>query len=91
MHSHTWIVSNFLKFYFIVLFYMCDCFAFMYMYVLCGWWGLNLGPLEEQPVPLTTEPSIQLHLGLFHITTGIMMNMIGIAKKNMPSVDVMPF
>jgi hypothetical protein len=24
-----------------------------------GWWELNLGPLEEQPVLLTTEPSLQ--------------------------------
>jgi hypothetical protein len=26
----------------------------------CGSWDLNLGPLQEQ-VPLTTEPSLQLH------------------------------
>ena len=26
----------------------------------CGYWELNLGPLKEQPVPLTTEPSLQL-------------------------------
>ena len=25
-----------------------------------GYWELNLGPLEEQPVYLTTEPSLQL-------------------------------
>jgi hypothetical protein len=25
----------------------------------CGYWGLNPGPLEEQPVLLTTEPSLQ--------------------------------
>ena len=26
----------------------------------CGCWELNSGPLEEQPVPLTAEPSLQL-------------------------------
>ena len=25
----------------------------------CGCWELNSGPLEEQPVPLTAEPSHQ--------------------------------
>ena len=25
----------------------------------CGCWELNSGPLEEQPVLLTTEPSLQ--------------------------------
>ena len=25
----------------------------------CGCWELNLGPLEEQPVLLTTEPPLQ--------------------------------
>jgi hypothetical protein len=25
----------------------------------CGCWELNLGPLQEQPVLLTTEPSLQ--------------------------------
>lgn len=25
----------------------------------CGCWGLNLGPLEAQPVFVTTEPSLQ--------------------------------
>ena len=25
----------------------------------CGHWEANPGPLEEQPVPLTTEPSLQ--------------------------------
>jgi hypothetical protein len=25
----------------------------------CGYWELNLGPLEEQPVFLTTESSLQ--------------------------------
>ena len=24
----------------------------------CGYWELNLGPLEEQPVLLTVEPSL---------------------------------
>ena len=27
----------------------------------CGCWELNSGPLEEQSVLLTTEPSLQLH------------------------------
>lgn len=27
-----------------------------------GFWALNLGPLEEQPVLLTIKPSLQLHL-----------------------------
>ena len=29
-----------------------------------GYWELNPGPLELQPVLLTTEPSLQPHLGL---------------------------
>ena len=24
--------------------------------LLCGCWELNLSPLKEQPIPLTTEP-----------------------------------
>jgi cbb3-type cytochrome oxidase subunit 3 len=37
----------------------------------CGCWELNSGPLEEQPVLLTTEPSLQPNH--FHVTiiTGI--------------------
>ena len=31
----------------------------------CGCWDLNPGPLEEQPVLLTTEPSLQLQKELF--------------------------
>jgi hypothetical protein len=27
----------------------------------CGFWDLNSGPLEEQSVLLTTEPSLQAH------------------------------
>jgi hypothetical protein len=30
----------------------------------CGCWELNLGPLEEQPVLLTTESSLQPENGL---------------------------
>ena len=30
----------------------------------CGCWKLNSGPLEEQSVPLTAEPSLQLSSGL---------------------------
>jgi hypothetical protein len=36
----------------------------------CGFWELNSGPLEEQSVLLTTEPSIE-HLFLFLIFTDI--------------------
>jgi hypothetical protein len=25
----------------------------------CGYWGMNPGPLEEQPIFLTAEPSLQ--------------------------------
>jgi hypothetical protein len=32
----------------------------------CGWWELNSGPLEEQPVLLTTEPSLQAFNLPFH-------------------------
>jgi hypothetical protein len=32
---------------------------------LCGWLGPNLGPLEEQPVFLTAEPSLQPLSGEF--------------------------
>jgi hypothetical protein len=28
----------------------------------CGYWELNLGPRQESPVLLTTEPSLQPHL-----------------------------
>ena len=31
----------------------------------CGCWGLNSGPLEEQSVLLTTEPSLQPHHACF--------------------------
>jgi hypothetical protein len=31
----------------------------------CGFWELNLDPLEEQPVLLTAEPSLQLLLFFF--------------------------
>ena len=30
----------------------------------CGWWELNLGPVEEQSVLLTTEPSLQTDIEL---------------------------
>ena len=32
---------------------------------LCGCWKLNSGPLEEQPVFLTSEPSVHLQPALF--------------------------
>jgi hypothetical protein len=50
-------------------FYVQRCFACVYVCArvsdsleleLCGCWELNWGPLEEQPVPLTFEPSLQL-------------------------------
>ena len=31
----------------------------------CGYWELNSGPLEEQSVLLTTEPSLQLKTKIF--------------------------
>ena len=31
----------------------------------CGCWELNSGPLEEQPVLLTTEPSLQPQKSVF--------------------------
>lgn len=31
--------------------------------LLCEYWELNLGPLDERPPPLTAEPSLQI-LGL---------------------------
>ena len=33
--------------------------------LLCGCWELNPGPMEEQPVLLTTEPSLQPQLYIF--------------------------
>ena len=57
------------------LFYVHWCFVWMCVYVRChipwnwssrqtklscGCWDLNPGPLEEQPVLLTTEASLQL-------------------------------
>ncbi|MQL00645.1 hypothetical protein EI005_25935, partial [Escherichia coli] len=32
----------------------------------CGYWELNSGPLEEQSVVLTTEPSLQLQQDVFY-------------------------
>jgi hypothetical protein len=32
----------------------------------CGCWDLNSGPLEEQSVLLTTEPSLQSHKLFFN-------------------------
>ena len=34
-----------------------------------GWWGQNPGPLQEQPVPLTSEPSCQ-HLDFCFLRGG---------------------
>jgi hypothetical protein len=33
----------------------------------CGCWDLNSGPVEEQPVFLTTEPSLQATFIYFHL------------------------
>jgi hypothetical protein len=33
----------------------------------CGCWELNSGPLQEQPVFLTTEPSLQPSLALLYL------------------------
>jgi hypothetical protein len=33
-----------------------------------GCWELNPGPLEEQPVLLTTEPSLQFHVLCFNFS-----------------------
>jgi hypothetical protein len=33
----------------------------------CGCWEVNSGPLEEQPVLLTTEPSLQPRSSTFHL------------------------
>lgn len=33
--------------------------------LLCGCWELNLSPLEEQPVFLTVEPSLEPGLQIF--------------------------
>jgi hypothetical protein len=32
---------------------------------LCGWYVLNSGPLKEQQMLLTAEPSLQPHIGNF--------------------------
>ena len=63
-------VLFFLSFY--LLFYVYWCFAYMYVCVKvsdigvmdscelpCGCWELNLGPLEDQSMLLTTELSLQ--------------------------------
>ena len=31
----------------------------------CGYWVLNLGPIQEQPVFLIPEPSLQLKILIF--------------------------
>jgi hypothetical protein len=62
--------SFFLKIIYLFLIYVHWCFACMHIYVRvsdigvtdtcelpCGCWELDLGPLEEQSVLLTTEPS----------------------------------
>jgi hypothetical protein len=33
--------------------------------VPCGYWELNSGPREEQPLLLTTEPALQPVIGFF--------------------------
>jgi hypothetical protein len=37
----------------------------------CGCWELNPGPLEEQPVVLTIEPSLQLNISVFSFKISI--------------------
>jgi hypothetical protein len=32
----------------------------------CGYWELNSGPLEEQPMLLTAEPSLQAQINNFN-------------------------
>lgn len=51
---------------FCLLVYLCEGVraegvrAWSYSFeLLCGFWELNLGPLEEQSVLLTAEPSLQ--------------------------------
>ena len=45
----------------------------------CGCWELNLDPLEEQPVLLTTEPSLQsqsfvFYVGVDFVLVGLLVN-----------------
>lgn len=63
-----------LKFFKVIYFYVSWCFAYMYVCVDVGnpgmsprqleagygCWELNLGPLRDQPVLLTSEPCLQL-------------------------------
>ena len=39
-------------------FYVCGCFTCMYICAPCGYWELNLCPLEEQVVLLTPEQTL---------------------------------
>ena len=80
---------------------LCECSSCMYdfvpeegtrshyrrLLVTCGCWELSAGPLEEQTVLLTAEPSLWLpivwiynivsgHLGYFYCLIAIMNNVI---------------
>ena len=39
----------------------------------CGRWKLNSGPLEEQSVLLTTEPSLQLYFSYLNAKVGTLL------------------
>ena len=43
----------------------------------CGFWELNLGPLKEQQVLLTAEPSLQLPCQVFSGVPGVTSYMLG--------------
>jgi hypothetical protein len=53
---------------------------------LCGCWELNSGPLEEQSVPLTAEPSLlQPHFKFFNqflAVLGIKLGALHIVRKH---------
>jgi hypothetical protein len=57
----------------------------------CGCWELNSGPLEEQPVLLTSEPSLQhpqvsffinFHLGIFWLFSWFGLVWFGLETKS---------
>jgi hypothetical protein len=63
MRHHAWLIYLFLKIY---LFYMSTLLQVCLTHqkgpldpITDGWWKLNSGPLEEQSVLLTAEPSLQ--------------------------------
>ena len=74
---------SFCLFYFYICLSVClSTYLLTYVYECCphacqwvpgglGFWELNSGPLEEEPVLLTAEPSLQPHLTFVYMSVGV--------------------